>query len=513
MSVLLRIESISKSYPGVKALQNASFEVQAGTVHAVMGENGAGKSTLMQIIAGAHPPDQDGGKLIFEGEELHLTGVRDANHKGIAIVFQELNLAPNMSIAENVLLGMEPRAAGVFVNRAEMLAKTRTVLDRLGIRLDPDTIVRDLTIAQQQMVEIAKSLVHDPRLLILDEPTSSLSESETLILFRVIADLRAAGVTMLYISHRMREVFAICDDVTILRDGRHVRTMALSDTNEDELVRLMVGRDLANVERVPPRSQSEPIVLSVRKLTREPQYRNVSFDLRRGEIVGLAGLVGAGRSEMALGVFGAPPPDSGEILLDGKRVEIDRPRTAMRQGFGLVPEDRKQQGLMLGLGVGTNLSLAAIKRLSRGGMIDFGAENSLIGRYIDRFRIKTPTAGQPVGLLSGGNQQKVVLAKWLATNPKVLIVDEPTRGVDVGTKAEIYALMRELAAEGLAVLVLSSDLPEVLTISDRILVMREGHLVGEISHAEATEERIMAFAALEHKGALNPVQFEKHSPG
>ena len=265
MSVLLRIESISKSYPGVKALQDVSFEVQAGTVHAVMGENGAGKSTLMQIIAGAHPPDQDGGKLIFEGEELHLAGVRDANHKGIAIVFQELNLAPNMSIAENVLLGMEPRAAGVFVNRAAMLAKTRAVLDRLGIGLDPDTIVRDLTIAQQQMVEIAKSLVHDPRLLILDEPTSSLSESETLILFRVIADLRAAGVTMLYISHRMREVFAICDDVTILRDGRHVRTMALSDTSEDELVRLMVGRDLANVERVPPRSEGEPIVLSVRK--------------------------------------------------------------------------------------------------------------------------------------------------------------------------------------------------------------------------------------------------------
>ena len=345
MAVLLRIESVSKSYPGVKALQDVSLEVEAGTVHAVMGENGAGKSTLMQIIAGAQRPDADGGKLVFEGETLQLSGTRDANHKGIAIVFQELNLAPNMSIAENILLGMEPRVAGTFVDRRAMRGKTMAVLDRLGIRLDPDTIVRSLTIAQQQMVEIAKSLVHDPRLLILDEPTSSLSEAETLILFRVIADLKKAGVTMLYISHRMREVFAICDDVTVLRDGRHVRTMALRDTNQDELVRLMVGRDLANVERLAPSPGERPVILSVRGLTREPQYRDVSFDLRRGEIVGMAGLVGAGRSEMALGVFGAPVRDQGEITLDGQPVRIDRPSSAMRHGIGLVPEDRKQQGL------------------------------------------------------------------------------------------------------------------------------------------------------------------------
>ena len=501
MAVLLRIEGISKSYPGVKALQNVSFDIEAGTVHAVMGENGAGKSTMMQIIAGAQQPDP-GGRLVFEGEELHLHGTRDANHKGIAIVFQELNLALNMSIAENIVLGMEPYAAGVFVDRSSMLATTRSVLDRLGMRLDPDTIVRDLTIAQQQMVEIAKSLVHNPRLLIFDEPTSSLSESETVVLFRVIADLKRSGVTMLYISHRMREVFAICDDVTILRDGRHVRTMRLADTSEDELVRNMVGRDLANVERIPPSPEAKPVVLAVRGLTREPQYRDISFELHRGEIVGLAGLVGAGRSEMALGIFGAPPPDKGEILLDGKAIAIDRPRNAMRYGIGLVPEDRKHQGLVLGLGVGTNLSLASLTRMAKAGMIDFAAERSLIRRYIDRFRIKTPSAEQMVGLLSGGNQQKVVLAKWLATHPEVLIVDEPTRGVDVGTKAEIYAMMRELAAQGLAILVISSDLPEVLTISDRILVMHEGHLMGEISHAEATEERIMALAALEHAEPL-----------
>ncbi len=500
MATLLRIESASKTFPGVKALQNVSFDVEAGTVHAVMGENGAGKSTLMQIIAGVQRPDP-GGSLVFEGETLHLSGTRDANRKGIAIVFQELNLAANLSIAENVLLGMEPRLGGAFVDRAAMRAKTQEGLVRLGIALDPATRVGDLTIAQQQLVEICKSLVHHPRLLILDEPTSSLSEAETAVLFRVIADLKREGVTMLYISHRMREVFAICDTVTVLRDGRHVRTMPLTGTSEDEIVRLMVGRDLAGVERVAPRAEEQPVVLSVRGLTRAPQYRNVSFDLRRGEIVGLAGLVGAGRSEVALGVFGAPPPDRGEVLLNGKPISVDRPRAAMRHGIGLVPEDRKQQGLVLMLGVGTNVSLAAIRRLSRASMIDFGAERDLVGRYVSRFRIKTPSLEQAVSNLSGGNQQKVVLAKWLATHPTVLIVDEPTRGVDVGTKAEIYALLRELAADGLAVLVISSDLPEVLTISDRILVMREGRLVGEISHAEASEERIMALAALERAEA------------
>ncbi len=352
------------------------------------------------------------------------------------------------------------------------------------------------------MVEICKSLVHDPRLLIFDEPTSSLSEAETVILFRVIADLKHAGVTMLYISHRMREVYALCDAISILRDGQHVRTMRLSDTTPEEIVRLMVGRDLADVQRVPPDADSRPVVLSVRGLTRAPQYRDVSFDLHRGEIVGMAGLVGAGRSEVALGVFGAPAPDSGEVHLNGAKVAIGRPRTAMRHGIALVPEDRKAQGLVLMLGIRSNMSLAAMRRLSRAGMIDFGAERGLVRRYIDRFRIRTPSAEQAVGLLSGGNQQKVVLAKWLATEPRVLIVDEPTRGVDIGTKAEIYALLRELAASGLAILVISSDLPEVLTISDRILVMREGRLAGELSHAEATEERIMALAALEHAGAM-----------
>ena len=449
---------------------------------------------------------------MFEGQPLDLRTTRDANRHGIAIVFQELNLAPNLSIAENIALGQEPRAGRVFVDRAAMRGQARQVLRRLAIDLDPDTRLGSLTIAQQQLVEICKSLVHRPRLLILDEPTSSLSEAETLVLFRVIADLRREGVTMLYISHRMREVFALCDAVTVLRDGRHVRTMPVAGTDQDEIVRLMVvelggteqlfnlmvGRDLASVQRVPPAPGERPVALSVRGLTRAPQYRDISFELRRGEIVGLAGLVGAGRSEMALGVFGAPPPDAGEVWLHGARIAVDRPLTAMRHGIGLVPEDRKGQGLVLMHGVGTNLSLAALRRLSKAGMIDFAAERGVVDKYVRRLRVKTPGRDQVIGLLSGGNQQKVVLAKWLATNPTVLIIDEPTRGVDVGAKAEIYALMRELAAEGLALLVISSDLPEVLTLSDRVLVMREGRMMGELSHAEATEERIMALAALEH---------------
>ncbi len=499
MAELLRIDNVSKSFPGVKALDDVSFAVQAGSVHAVMGENGAGKSTLMQIVAGVLQPDSGG--LAFEGKPIQLRSTRDAAAHGIAIVFQELNLAPNMTVAENISLGIEPRALAVFVDRAELRRRAAAILGQLGIRIDLDTRVGDLTIAQQQLIEICKSLVQTPRLLILDEPTSSLSESETALLFAVIANLKATGVTMLYISHRMREVFLVCDTVTILRDGKHVRTMPLATTDQDEIVRLMVGRDLASIAKPVARDDVPAVVLSVRKLSDGRQYRDISFDLRRGEIVGLAGLVGAGRSEMALGLFGAPLPTSGEVLLDGLPVKITGPRGAMRLGIALVPEDRKQLGLVLGMGVGPNVSLAALSRLSRSGLIEFGSEDTLIGRYIDRFRIKTPSREQFVGLLSGGNQQKVVLAKWLATNPRVLIVDEPTRGVDVGTKAEIYALMRELAAEGLAILVISSDLPEVLAISDRILVMRQGRLVGELRHAEATEERIMALAALEHTGS------------
>ncbi|WP_237478369.1 sugar ABC transporter ATP-binding protein [Lichenibacterium dinghuense] len=504
MPALLTLDGITKTYPGVKALQDVSFDVESGTIHAVMGENGAGKSTLMQVIAGAHRPTA--GRLVFDGADLDLASTRDAAAKGIAIVFQELMLAPNMSVAENIGLGTEPRQARVLVDRATLRSRARAVLDRLGVAIDPDAQLGDLTIAQQQLVEIAKALVHEPRLLILDEPTSSLSEADSLALFRVVHDLKAHGVTVLYISHRMREVFDNCDSVTVLRDGRHVRTVPLADTSPEEVVRLMVGRDLAEVQRVPPSAEARPVVLSVRGLGDGHRYHDVSFDIRQGEIVGMAGLIGAGRSEVALGLFGAPPPESGSVELDGKRVAVRRPRDAMRLGIGLVPEDRKGQGLVLGMGVGPNLSLAALGlgMVSSRGFVRQRDETRMIDGYVGRFRIKTPSVEQFVGLLSGGNQQKVVLAKWLAAEPRLLIVDEPTRGVDVGTKAEIYAQMRELAKAGLAILVISSDLPEVLTISDRILVMRAGRLAGEIAFAEASEERIMALAALEHPDRGHP---------
>jgi len=499
MAPLLRIETVSKSFPGVKALRDVGFTVETGSVHAVVGENGAGKSTLMRIIAGVNRPDE--GRLFLNDRELHLHNTHDAQRNGIGIVHQELNLAPNLSVVENICLGIEPGIGGVFVDRTAARERAAAVSRRMGVTIPLDTKVGDLSIAQQQLIEICKALVHAPRLLILDEPTSSLSETETTVLFKVVADLKADGVTMLYISHRMREVFSICDAVTVLRDGRHVRTMPLAGATPDEVVRLMVGRDLGAVARTAAARMDGETVLSVRGLTREPWYRDISFDLCRGEIVGLAGLMGAGRSETALGIFGAPPIDAGEIRVEGRPVKIGKPKEALKLGIGLVPEDRKRQGLFLGLSVGANLSLSAPFRFARRGLIDFAAERTLIDRYVRRLAVKTPSTAQAVGLLSGGNQQKVVLAKWLATDPKILIVDEPTRGVDVGAKAEIYTLMRELADEGLAILMISSDLPEILTVSDRVLVMRDGRLTGELSRDEADEEKIMALAALDRSEA------------
>jgi ribose transport system ATP-binding protein/rhamnose transport system ATP-binding protein len=498
MSALLTIDAVSRTFPGVKALENVSFDIEAGRVHAIVGENGAGKSTLMQIIAGVQQPN--GGRLLLDGQEIHLSGTREARKKGIGIVFQELNLAPNMTVAENICLGIEPPRGKVFLDRERQRSLARDALGRMSVDIDLDTRVGDLSIAQQQLIEICKALIHDPRLLILDEPTSSLSEAETAFLFKVMADLKAAGVTMLYISHRMPEIFSVCDAITILRDGHHVRTMALADTSPEEVVRLMVGRDLSNVGRSPAANPDQPVVLDVRGLTREPHYRDMSFRVRAGEIVGFAGLVGAGRSETMLGLFGSPPPEAGEVRIDGKVVTIDRAATAIAHGIALLPEDRKRQGLVLGLSVSNNLALAALGQNARHGLIDFPAERSLVGDYIARLRIKTPNAAAKVGNLSGGNQQKVVLAKWLATNPRVLIVDEPTRGVDVGSKAQIYAFLRELAAGGLAIIVVSSDLPEVIAISNRILVMRDGRLVGELAGADADEEKIMALAALDQTG-------------
>jgi ABC-type sugar transport system ATPase subunit len=493
MAAILKIRGISKTYPGVRALQEVSFDVERGSIHAIMGENGAGKSTLMQIIAGAQRPSA--GTIEFDGREVHFSSPADAQAVGIAIVYQELNLSPNLSVAENVFLGSEPKVGGVFVDRKTQREKTTQILDRLGIHFNPDTIVGRLTVGQQQLVEICKSLVREPRLLIFDEPTSSLSEADAEILFRVIHDLKGHGVTMLYISHRFPEVFANCDAVTVLRDGKHVKTLPMSSTKESEVVSLMVGRELLAFHRRET-TPSQKVMFEVRGLTKRHQYSDVSFKIHKGEIVAMAGLVGAGRSEVALGVFGCPPPDSGEVLVQNKPVQIRRAQDAMRAGIALAPEDRKSAGLVLGASVGNNVSMAALPQLARAQFIDFKAERSLIQRFVGRLNIRTPSQEQKVGFLSGGNQQKVMIAKWLAVQPKCLIVDEPTRGVDVGTKAEIYALFDELAHAGVPILMISSDLPEVLALADRIIIMRHGRISGELNRAEATEEKIMHLAAL-----------------
>jgi ABC-type sugar transport system ATPase subunit len=493
MPSVLKINGISKHFPGVQALREVTFEVEPESIHAVIGENGAGKSTLMQIIAGVHQPD--GGTIEFAGETLKFSDPAEAQAKGIAIVYQELNLSPNLSIAENIFLGMEPKRSSVFLDREKLRAGTLDVLRRLGLQHHPDTIVSALTVAQQQLIEICKSLVRNPRLLILDEPTSSLSETESAILFRVIADLKANGVTILYISHRLPEVFSLCDTLTVLRDGRHVRTVPIKETTEAEAIRLMVGRELLAFRRHPVEPKGD-VVLRVENLSKKGQYEDVSFELRRGEIVAMAGLIGAGRSETALGLFGSPPPDRGNVFLRGTKVNFRRPKDAVMAGIAYVPEDRANMGLVLGAEVGTNISSAALRRVARGPFVDHSAENQLIRQYVSRLRVRTPSFQQMARLLSGGNQQKVLLAKWLAVQPTVLIVDEPTRGVDIGTKAEIYALFDELVREGIGILVISSDLPEVLALADRILIMRHGRLTGELSRDNATEEKVMHLAAL-----------------
>ncbi|HZC35167.1 MAG TPA: sugar ABC transporter ATP-binding protein [Chthoniobacterales bacterium] len=493
MPSILKINGISKHFPGVQALREVTFEVEQESIHAVIGENGAGKSTLMQIIAGVHQPDA--GTIEFSGETVKFTNPAEAQAKGIAIVYQELNLAPNLSIAENIFLGIEPKRSGVFLDRDVLRKETFSVLRRLGLHHHPDTIVSSLTVAQQQLIEICKSLVRSPRLLILDEPTSSLSETESAILFRVVADLKAHGVTILYISHRLPEVFSLCDTLTVLRDGRHVRTAPIKQTTEAEAVRLMVGRELLAFHRHPVEPKGD-VVFRVNNLSKKDQYEDVTFELRRGEIAAMAGLIGAGRSEMALGIFGSPPPDRGEVFLKGKKVNFRRPKDAVMAGIAFVPEDRANMGLVLGAEVGANISSAALRLIARGPFVDRPAEHQLIRKYVSRLRVRTPSYQQRAGLLSGGNQQKVLLAKWLAVQPTVLIVDEPTRGVDIGTKAEIYGLFDELVREGIAILVISSDLPEVLALADRILIMRRGRLTGELSRNDATEEKVMHLAAL-----------------
>ena len=504
---LLRITSISKRFPGVQALDNAGLEVLPGEIHALLGENGAGKSTLINILSGAQQPDS--GTIEFTGEKVTMASPHDAQRRGIVTIYQEFALAPNMTIAENVFIGREP-GSGVFVDWRKMAAETRAITTQLGLQLRPMSIVRNLSVAEQQMVEIARALSMKSRLIVMDEPTSALSLSEVEKLFRIMRDLKAQGLSIIFVTHRLEEVMEICDRYTVLRDGRLVSSGSVAATTVDNIIRLMVGRQVnalfAHRERVVPGN----VALKVESLTRRGNTQdqnatvlaNVSFEARRGEVLGIAGLVGAGRTEMSRAVFGADPFDSGRIIIDNREVNIRSPRDAIRHGLGLVPEDRKQQALFLALAVRVNLSMAAHERIKRWGVfIDEAAERAMVEEYRKKLNIRMASQEQLIASLSGGNQQKVTLARWLALRPKVLIVDEPTRGIDIGAKVEVHQLLFDMAQSGIAIIAISSELPEVLAISDRIITMREGHVTGEIRSEDANEEVLMSMMTLSAKAA------------
>jgi rhamnose transport system ATP-binding protein len=485
---ILALEHASKAFAGVHALEDVSLELNAGEAHALVGENGAGKSTLVKILGGVHQPDR--GSLRLGGEEVFLSGPADARDRGIAVIYQEPTLFPDLSVAENVFIGRQPLRRWRRIDHRAMDRTVIEIFERLGVRLDPERIARGLSIAEQQLVEIAKALSHEAKVVIMDEPTAALSPVEVERLFGVVRTLRAEGTAVLFISHRLGEVFEICQRVTVLRDGRLVLARELAGLSPNDLVRAMVGRDVLMAAH----QSHEPgeRVLAVEHLTREGVFLDVSFDVHAGEIVALAGLVGAGRSEVARAIFGIDRYDAGSVRIRERRLERGSPTNAMAAGVGFVPEDRRQQGLVMELSIARNIALASLHRLARAGLLLGRTERGFAADWAKRLQVKYARISSPVTNLSGGNQQKVVLAKWLSRGPKLLIVDEPTRGIDIGTKAEVHRLIESLAREGVAVLVISSELPEVLTLADRILVMHEGRLAAEFTHAEATEEGIVA---------------------
>jgi rhamnose transport system ATP-binding protein len=487
---LLAVAGIEKSFPGVRALSGVSFEVAPGEVHALLGENGAGKSTLIKIISGVYQPDA--GTIHVDGRPLRLDSPDDGRRAGIATIYQELLLFRDLTVAENVFMGHAPRGRGGRLDWKAMAAKTEALLATLEIvDLAPSRVVGSLSVGNRQRVEILRALSQDARLLIMDEPTAALTEYDVTRLFDIVRRLKSRGVGIIYISHRMDEIFQLADRVTVLRDGAQVGTRRVAETSSAELVQMMVGRQIESLFPKVAAAIGAP-VLEVRDLVRRPMTKSISLTVRAGEILGLAGLVGSGRSELAQTIFGVTPAESGEILVSGEPVQIRSPSRARALGIAYVPEDRATQGLVRPMNVRENFSLASLARVSRFGFIDSAAETRLAETGVTRFRVRAASLDQVVGRLSGGNQQKIVLGKWLANQPKLLILDEPTRGIDVGAKAEIHRLMCELAAQGLAILMISSELPEVLGMSDRVLVMREGRLVAEFSRAEASPEAVGA---------------------
>ncbi|GAA4714665.1 sugar ABC transporter ATP-binding protein [Brevibacillus fulvus] len=489
---ILEMEQITKEFPGVKALDQVQLKVRKGTVHALMGENGAGKSTLMKILIGMYSPDR--GRILFDGEELKLGGVKDALDKGISMIHQELSPIPNMTVAENIFLGREPsfRLTG-WVKARELTDQTRRLFERLEIEIDPHARMSELSIANTQMVEIAKAISYNAKLIVMDEPTSAITEKEVFHLFRIIRSLKQEGVSIIYITHKMDELAEITDELTVLRDGKYIGTRPSLNTTREQLIEMMVGREVQQIFRKPPAQIGETI-MSVRQLARRGKYEQVSFELKKGEILGVAGLMGSGRTEVLEGIFGVNPPDTGEIFIHGQKALIRSPRDAIAHRIGLLTEDRKQTGLFLPLSVEDNMTILNIDQYAKGVFLDEKKMEQACRQQNEQLAIKTPGLKQIIKYLSGGNQQKVLIARWLLHDPEILLLDEPTRGIDVGAKAEIYQLIFELAKKGKAIVLVSSELPEILGLSDRIMVMHEGRKMGELSREEATQEKIMQLA-------------------
>ena len=488
---VLELRDVRKTFGSVVALRSGTITVDRGSIHALVGENGAGKSTLVKIVAGLY--QRDSGILRLDGEDVDFTSTAQSKDAGVAVIYQEPTLFPDLSVTENIFMGRQPTARFGRIDAREMRHEVERLFTRLGVKIDPDRPAEGLSIADQQVIEIAKAVSLDAKLLIMDEPTAALSGVEVERLFTIARALRDEGRGLIFISHRFEEVFALCDQITVMRDGAYIETVPTAEATVDQIVKRMVGRDVTELFPKLPAEIGEAL-LEVDGLTMPGVFGDISFTVRRGEIVALAGLVGAGRSEVARAVFGVDPYRSGSVRLEGKALQKNSPAAAMHAGIALVPEDRRHQGLVIEDTVGRNITLALRNRLAKFGLITTGIENKAAAIWASRLEVKTNALDTVAATLSGGNQQKVVLAKWLSRNPKLLIIDEPTRGIDVGTKSEVHRLLSELAGQGMAVLMISSELPEVLGMADRVLVMREGRLTGELSRAEATQESVMHLA-------------------
>ena len=489
---LIELRKVSKFFPGVIALNKADLKLYSGEVHGLMGENGAGKSTLIKLLTGAYKPDE--GEMLLDGQPLKVNGPKDAMNMGLTAIYQELNVIPKLTVWENIFLGRELRNKKGLLDIPQMKERAKELLQQLRQNIDVDEKVENLGMGHQQMVEICKALVLESRLIIMDEPTSSISDKEVAFLFKTMRSLTSKGVGIIYISHKMSELEEICDRVTVMRDGEYVGTEVVKNTTKDALIAMMVGRELTNYY-TRDFEEHEEVIMRCEGISDGEMAENVSFELRKGEILGFAGLVGAGRSEVMKSIFGLMPKSTGDIYLEGKKVTINSPIDAMKNGIALVPENRKLEGLYLVQSVRFNSTIEVLNEFIKGIFVDNSKEREITQEYIDKMATKTPSQEQAIGNLSGGNQQKVLIGRWLATHPKILILDEPTRGVDVGAKSEIYAIMNKLAKQGMSIIMISSELPEILGMSDRIYIMAHGKMRGCISHKEATQESVMMLAA------------------